>query len=169
MKRLILGILVVFGLMVSGAMADADRLFWSEKEKLEKYEDLKKEWEALKESAKDTKTFGECHTYPYPTDDDLRLLSCGKYTDIRMTMEKLEYADSKVRETGNVFEARKATAIKYKLSGLFDPSVALEKAKDEITLLKAKLMEIGGLRGYNEFKAKMAKCKLSGDKECVEE
>ncbi len=143
MKRLILGILVVFGLMVSANAGEWDRLFRGEN--LEKYENLKKRWEAVKNATAEEFQF------------NLR--------DIARYMEILEYADTKAGEIG-FREAKKLAQKKYNVSFRFDEDI--DKYEALIELEEGKLEERGLLKRYNEYKGELAKCRLSG-KKCVEE
>ena len=174
MRKFAIMVLVAFSL-VGFADAKGFRLFSGED--LEKYENLKKEWEALKESAKDTQTFGKCDEADYLD------IGCSKYTDAKQVMEILDISDKVTMSDfkykydeykykglyGKNGAALKILNKKYPYAVFSDEYQTLKDAESKLQLLKAKLMEIGGIRGYNEFKAKMAKCKLSGDKECVEE
>lgn len=159
MKRLMFGILVAFGLV--GLANAGDRLFSGED--LERYEDLKKRWEVIKESAKNTETFGEC-------DKDPDSVNCSKYTEAKNDMELLEYADTKCGEIG-CYKAREEATKKFKTLGFFNSDMSrniLKATENKMEFMEAKLMKIDALKSYNEFKAEMAKCRLSG-KKCVEE
>lgn len=175
MKRLILGILVAFSL-VGLANAEGYRLFSGEN--LEKYEQLKQEWEALKESAKNTHKFGECDE-----SDDFYKSGCFRFNEAKMLMEILDISDKVTMSDfkykydeykyqglyGQTGAAGKILGKKYSYAKVFsDKYRTLKDAESKLQLLKADLLEIDGIRGYNEYKAKLAKCRLSG-KECVEE
>ena len=142
MKRLMFGILVVFGLAVSANAGEWDRLFRGEN--LEKYEDLKKRWEAVKNATENYQFY---------------------LSDIARYMEILEYADTKAGEIG-FREAKKLAQKKYNVSFRFDEDI--DKYEALIELEEGKLEERGLLNRYNNFKKEMAKCRLSG-KICVEE
>lgn len=143
MKRLMFGILVALGLI--GLANAGDRLFSGED--LERYEDLKKRWEVVKNATAEEDQFF--------------------IRDIARYMEMLEYADKLSGEIGT-YEAKKATAKKYEVGFRFADNFIFKRYEDEIELAEGELEEKGLLKRYNEFKAEMAKCRLSG-KKCVEE
>ena len=141
MRKFAIMVLVAFSLV--GLANAGDRLFSGED--LEKYENLKKRWEAVKNATAEEDQFF--------------------IRDIARYMEILEYADKLSGEIG-AYEAKKATAKKYEVGFRFAENI--KKYEDKIELAEDELEEKGLLKRYNQYKGELAKCRLSG-KKCVEE
>ena len=153
MKRLILGILVVFGLVSSAFGFDcylygvADKYKDSNKKELD---DLRQKWEIVKASKEDEarKDSKECEFDIY-----------NKCSEMDAKIEWLVYANEHGSAPAND---------KFNLIMQRDCNHFFKSTESDISKAYGKLEERGLLNRYNNFKKEMAKCRLSG-KICVEE
>lgn len=160
MRKFAIMVLVAFGLISSvfgdAKLVDDDFKFkckgYGASEEIKKnkelLEQLKQRWEIIKVDIERKSENGECefnHKKCEKTDSDI---------------EWLVYANEHGRNKANdKFNTPLGRTCDTFFNGV---ELRIREAYIDLELR-------GAIRGYNEFKAEMAKCKLSGDKECVEE
>lgn len=153
MKRLILGILVVFGVISSAFCFDCYPYGVADKHKdnnQKELESLKQKWAIIKASKEDeSKKHNEECEFDYST-------KCSEMDD---KIEWLVYAN----EHGSA-----PADDKFKVKMRRDCNAFFRNIEYDISNAYGELEEKGLLNRYNNFKAEMAKCRLSG-KKCVEE
>ena len=145
MKRLILGSLIVFGLVVSafgGVLNDETKKI---------IEELRQKWEYIKES----------HGADW---EELKENECYKFCNMDARFEWLDYVDKH-----GLIKGRELALKKYKRTdwNIFQDGM-LRGMDMDISEEYGKLEERGLLKRYNQYKGELAKCRLSG-KKCVEE